>query len=782
MNDGYDAPHVDSGLTVPLNQWSFIGYSHRQDAASGAGTTTFFVNGATSTVSDTNVGAIGSTDPFLIGASGHNAVLGGYFNGYLDEVRVYDRAVSTDEMRRLYRLTTPTGTDTGLKGYWSFNGQDMSGTTAYDRSGAGNNGTLTNSPAVSEGRVGQALEFFPNGSDANAYINVGDPSSGSLDFGSGDFTTSLWVKSRGYSSQGSCCNMIVSKYNADAGAAPGYAMYYDSGNLPIFSIHDGTNETAATGATSLTTGWHHLVGVRSGTTAYLYVDGILEKTTTGSTASVSNSENFYIGASGTVSQRNVNAAVDEVRVYNRALSAAEVKAQYDASAPDRANTSVSTPQGTGRLDSGLAGYWKLDEGSGTSASDASTSGSTGTLTNGPTWTTGRIGSAVDFDGANDTIEATSVSQTDNLTQVSMCAWVNPDTSFPNGYGTIMKKGDTFAYWDLYLQDLTGSGYGIGTSAAGAGAQYDVVGSGAMQSQWSHICGVQPGNNSDNFRVYLNGVSLPVSTAGSFTRGADTGERIRIGADTASAYGFAGLIDDARIYDRALSDEEVRQIYQLTAPTGTDTGLKGYWSFNGQDMSGTTAYDRSGAGNDGTLTNGPAIAEGKLGQALSFDGTNDYVDMGDLNFMDGASVLTLSAWFKRSAASAQLTVGKIVNDNQRFDITMWTDGNVYVNNGDGAAPAYGAFVSNDTNWHHIVYVYDGNLSGNSNRTKAYLDGIVQSLTFTGTIPATTQSTTSSFVVGRNQATSTYSSGFIEEVRLYTSALSASEIKALYSSGR
>ena len=206
----------------------------------------------------------------------------------------------------------------------------MNSTTAYDRSGAGNNGTLTNGPAVSEGKIGQALDFFPGGTDANAYVTMGDPSSGSLDFGSGDFTTSLWVKSRGYSSQGSCCNMFLSKYNADSGVAPGYAMYHDSNNVPIFMMHDGTNETAATGTTDLTTGWHHLVGVRSGTTAYLYVDGVLEKTTTGSTGSVSNSENFYVSAAGTVSQRNVNAIVDEVRIYNRALSASEIKALYSS--------------------------------------------------------------------------------------------------------------------------------------------------------------------------------------------------------------------------------------------------------------------------------------------------------------------------------------------------------------------------------------------------------------------------------------------------------------------
>jgi hypothetical protein len=63
--------------------------------------------------------------------------------------------------------------------------------------------------------------------------------------------------------------------------------------------------------------------------------------------------------------------------------------------------------------------------------------------------------------------------------------------------------------------------------------------------------------------------------------------------------FKGQISDVRIYDRALSAEEVEQLYK-----GYDirNGLVGHWPLN--EGQGTTAYDRSGNGNDGTLIGGP----------------------------------------------------------------------------------------------------------------------------------------------------------------------------------
>src|SRR3989344_5449775 len=67
--------------------------------------------------------------------------------------------------------------------------------------------------------------------------------------------------------------------------------------------------------------------------------------------------------------------------------------------------------------------------------------------------------------------------------------------------------------------------------------------------------------------------------------------------------------------------------------GLTDGLVGYWSFNAPDMAADAAFDKSGQDNKGTLTNGPTRTEGKIGQALSFDGVDDYVNVGSNASLD-----------------------------------------------------------------------------------------------------------------------------------------------------
>jgi len=88
----------------------------------------------------------------------------------------------------------------------------------------------------------------------------------------------------------------------------------------------------------------------------------------------------------------------------------------------------------------------------------------------------------------------------------------------------------------------------------------------------------------------------------------------------------GLIDDVRIYNRALSPDEIKRLYQSGATThinislpGPTKGLAGWWTFDEKDMAGVHAYDKSGQGNGGTLTSGPRRMKGKVGQALQLDG-------------------------------------------------------------------------------------------------------------------------------------------------------------------
>src|SRR5712671_6332926 len=93
--------------------------------------------------------------------------------------------------------------------------------------------------------------------------------------------------------------------------------------------------------------------------------------------------------------------------------------------------------------------------------------------------------------------------------------------------------------------------------------------------------------------------------------------------------------------------------------GLNSGLVGNWSFNQADLAGVIAYDRSGNANNGTLTNGPKQAIGKIGQGLSFDGTNDYV--ATTNEINSSGDFTLSMWmYPRNISAGTDIVGRTAN--------------------------------------------------------------------------------------------------------------------------
>jgi len=208
-----------------------------------------------------------------------------------------------------------------------------------------------------------------------------------------------------------------------------------------------------------------------------------------------------------------------------------------------------------------------------------------------------------------------------------------------------------------------------------------------------------------------------------------------------------------------------------SPTPTPaSGLLGYWKFD--EGAGTTAADSSGNGNTGTLVNNPTWTVGKVGNALAFTSAgNNYVNTANITQMNAAPQLTMAMWFRRAAANSNINVSKYASGTNQITIGTYSD-QVYlfpVSN----ANNYAQFTSNDTVWHHVVMVFDGTVTGNTNRLKAYVDGAAKTLSYTGTIPAATANNTASFLIG------TDTDGTIDEVQVFNRALSAAEAQALYS---
>lgn len=178
---------------------------------------------------------------------------------------------------------------------------------------------------------------------------------------------------------------------------------------------DGSTTAYRCSNTVFTAGtWYLVTGVydASAQTLHMYVNGVLDDgalTGTVPTSLYNTSQNFAIGRKGNGGY--FNGYIDDARVYNRAITATEILNLYKST--------------------GLIGRWKMDEGSGSTAADSSGHGYTGTLTLGPTWTTGNINGAVNFDGANDYIDMSDINTLDGVTALTVSAWVKSRVSGAN---------------------------------------------------------------------------------------------------------------------------------------------------------------------------------------------------------------------------------------------------------------------------------------------------------------------------------------------------------------
>lgn len=195
------------------------------------------------------------------------------------------------------------------------------------------------------------------------------------------------------------------------------------------------------------------------------------------------------------------------------------------------------------------GYWPLNEGTGTTTADLSGNGRTGTLVNGPTWTTGKISNALSFDGINDYVSIPDFNPPTNLT---LEAWVYPTEAVgSSGDDIIVNKNNS----EYDLRILGGSGNFL----AGAGSTFISdptfnFFAPANLNQWYHLVYTFD-NPSNTHKLYRNGVL--VSTGTNTSNITNTSTALWIGRHSQYNFGtFKGKIDNVRIYDRALNATEV----------------------------------------------------------------------------------------------------------------------------------------------------------------------------------------------------------------------------------
>ena len=208
-----------------------------------------------------------------------------------------------------------------LKAHWKLDGN------ATDSSGNNLNGTLMGSPTFGTGKISQAINF--SGS------NRMDVANNSLfDFGANqDFTVSAWVKS----TQAMAANTYPNIVSKDNGAAvrQGNWLGLHFSNIDarwMFEISSAGTGYRAYGRTNIADGqWHHIVGIRSGSTITTYEDGELANSVAATSASLSKAVPLSLGnfSGQSYSWAALSGSVDDVRVYNSALSSSEVQALFN---------------------------------------------------------------------------------------------------------------------------------------------------------------------------------------------------------------------------------------------------------------------------------------------------------------------------------------------------------------------------------------------------------------------------------------------------------------------
>jgi hypothetical protein len=244
-----------------------------------------------------------------------------YMLGQIDDIAIYNRALTESEVQSLYTnqstpptnlcTSLPSGLQEGLVGYWPFCGN------ANDVSGNGNDGVVNGATPVADrfGVANRAYSF--NG--LTDYVLV--PHSSSLDITGDNLTISAWVRGTGI--------QVVSKATEASPDARKYGMYVMGSGLG-FELQ--TNE----GPFDFSYGyvnpdfWSHLLVKYDGQTMFWYINNELVQTVPKTGSIVASNTNMSIGIFSDLAQSFFNGIIDDVCIWNRALSEAEISGLYSA--------------------------------------------------------------------------------------------------------------------------------------------------------------------------------------------------------------------------------------------------------------------------------------------------------------------------------------------------------------------------------------------------------------------------------------------------------------------
>ena len=728
-----------------------------------------FVNGKRAG-SAARTGGFHATGELVMGRGFWQNAVSNPWNGSVDELRAYSRALSEAEIQGLVAQSGVTA------GQWRLDGLDSTSRETPDSSTRG----LT---AKAEGGVdlvgGQTA--YPDPSDMALQFN------GSTGFASAphaintsrSFSASAWVrleKVGGHygvvSQDGDRASSF--KIEADPGGGWSFTMFSQD-------VDGGGEAHRAIGGVAQVGAWTHLTGVYDADAGklLLYVNGVLAATRDHTSAWDYPAGRLQIGRNK-ISGGPVDyfpGAIDDVAVYSRTLFAGEIRVM------------------AGR-DLSLAHNWALDESSGTGAADA-VGARRATLSGGAGFAPGRVGNGVDFDGpgavttdgvdlrsdASFTVTAWAyLDSTDcDLDEVSECkadiVTVDGQNTSKFRLGHVINDGQSWrGAWTFEMPE---------SDRVGAPTTKAVVTTEpADLNKWVHLAGVYDAA-AGKFWLYVNGnrigdgtLNTPWPHKGGVRIGQGKGDDGKPGEQ------WPGRVDDVRLYTGALDKDRVWSLftsYPAERPAATLPAADlAHWKFD--ENAGTAVADASGKGRTATLKGGTGWNGGRSGFAGWLDGTSGYAETTG-PVVDTGGSFSVAAWAQLTAdAAVDRTV--VAQDGRRVSTFLlqyngaaksWAV-SVPEADADGAkmsvtlvapiAPAVGE-------WTHLAMVYDAGLR----QVRLYVNGFLAA----AEVGVTMQPATGPMSIGRarwNGANSHFFPRGVDDVRAYSKALTNGEVRKVY----
>ena len=757
---------------------------------SSSKTVKLFLNGveqADSTVSEiTN--ASGQNVTFASYSSGAS----GFTDGNLDEVRIYNRALSPAEVQQLYTYAP------GPVGWWKLD--ENTNTSILDSSGNNNSGTIHGTPNWTIGKTGSAMNF----NSGDDYVSAEDSNSLDINYG---ITISAWIK-RDSASFGNW-NTILDKYETSGGNDWEYWLGFSSSNALDFMYNPGTKDDSdriySTNSSAAITdsNWHYVTATYDKSNVILYIDGVKKY-------SIAHADTIYsgtglvkigIGASADSTTRFYG-NIDDVKIYNYARTPAQILEDMNGGKP--ANTSPIA-------------YYKFDEGFGDYNYNSGTQTAKVWLAGGntcpgdstcPTWTNdGKFSKALSFDGGDfaESEVSSSLDFYDSM-PITTSIWIKTNTKPTNNYGLIMINDNSVGD---YAQDKS-----IQITSAGLARYYTYDGSevyatgttDVTDGNWHHLVGTFDGTTQ---KIYVDGI-LEGQTAATTTQNFVQPKLILSNYVVGYYDRYIGLIDEAKIFNFALTPDQVVQEYnqgqaQVLGSLSDTSSLTGgsvasnsasvancvpgssdpcnpplhYWKLD--ENTGTTANDIGYSPASGTLYNNSQWKPGKNGSAVSFKSSNfSLINTGNAS-INNKSALTLSAWIKRSVTGDDTLIGE-ENYGSRtgFSIEWYSDNKFYCNIYDGTYYHNAVFTPpNDFNWHYFSCVFDGSQLTDQTKAKIYMDGVLQTTTNeneSGNLPTTVHADDTDFYIAKG-----YSNATIDDVKVYDYARTPAQVAWDYNHG-